>query len=74
MGNSFIPTDYFPIVLQFIAAIGFVVVTMLATHYIGPKRKTADKLANFCEVLFGCHLVCIIRCRGHFYVPLGSQF
>ena len=47
MGNSFIPTDYFPIVLQFIAAIGFVVVTMLATHYIGPKRKTADKLANF---------------------------
>jgi NADH-quinone oxidoreductase subunit A len=20
---------------------------MLATHYIGPKRKTADKLANF---------------------------
>ena len=47
MGNSFIPTDYFPIVLQFIAAIGFVVVTMLATHYIGPKRKPADKLANF---------------------------
>ena len=47
MGNSFIPTDYFPIVLQFIAAIGFVVVTMLATHYIGPKRKTSDKLANF---------------------------
>jgi NADH-quinone oxidoreductase subunit A len=47
MGNSFIPNDYFPIVLQFIAAIGFVVVTMLATHYIGPKRKTSDKLANF---------------------------
>ena len=47
MGNSFIPADYFPIVLQLFAAIGFVAVTMLATHYIGPKRKTADKLANF---------------------------
>ena len=47
MGNSFIPADYFPIVLQLFATIDFVAVTMLATHYIGPKRKTADKLANF---------------------------
>lgn len=30
-----------------IAAIGFVAVTMIATHYIGPKRKTKDKLENF---------------------------
>ena len=30
-----------------IAALGFVGVTMLATHFIGPKRKTKDKLENF---------------------------
>jgi len=47
MESSFLPSDYFPIILQFIAAIGFVGVTMLATHFIGPKRKTKDKLENF---------------------------
>src|SRR5574343_1184841 len=47
MGSSFLPSDYFPIILQLIAALGFVGVTMLATHFIGPKRKTKDKLENF---------------------------
>lgn len=47
MESSFLPSDYFPIILQLLAAIGFVGVTMLATHYIGPKRKTKDKLENF---------------------------
>lgn len=41
------PFSYFPIVLQLIAALGFVGVTMVATHYLGPKRKTSDKLINF---------------------------
>ncbi len=47
MENAFLPSDYLPIVVQFIAALGFVAVTMLATHFIGPKRKTKDKLENF---------------------------
>ncbi len=47
MESSFLPSDYAPIILQFIAALGFVVVTMVATHFIGPKRKTKDKLENF---------------------------
>ncbi len=38
---------YFPIALQFLFAIGFVVITIAATHLLGPSRKTADKLANF---------------------------
>ncbi|SMO54922.1 NADH-quinone oxidoreductase subunit A [Solitalea koreensis] len=42
-----LPVNYLPIVLQFFVAIGFVVVTMIATHLIGPKRKTADKLIAF---------------------------
>jgi NADH-quinone oxidoreductase subunit A len=41
------PYSYLPIVLQLIAAAGFVGVTMLATHFLGPKRKTSDKLINF---------------------------
>lgn len=47
MDSNFLPSDYFPIILQLLAAIGFVGVTMLATHYVGPKRKTKDKLENF---------------------------
>lgn len=41
------PFSYFPIVLQLVAALGFVAVTMLGTHFLGPKRKTSDKLINF---------------------------
>lgn len=41
------PIDYLPIVVQLLVAIGFVAVTMLASHILGPKRKTADKLINF---------------------------
>lgn len=41
------PANYFPIALQLIVAIGFVVVMMGVTHLLGPKRKTKDKLINF---------------------------
>jgi len=39
--------DYAPIAIQLIFAAGFVATMMFATHFIGPKRKTADKLENF---------------------------
>lgn len=39
--------DYAPIGIQLIFAAGFVATMMIATHLIGPKRKTADKLENF---------------------------
>jgi NADH-quinone oxidoreductase subunit A len=41
------PVSYLPIIFQMIVAIGFVVVTMIATHLLGPKRKTKDKLTPF---------------------------
>lgn len=47
MESTFLPSDYSAIILQFIAAIGFVAVTMVATHFIGPKRKSKEKLENF---------------------------
>jgi len=39
--------EYFPILLMFFVAIGFVITTMLATHYFGPKRNTTVKLEAF---------------------------
>lgn len=40
--------DYLPIILQFLIALGFVALTMVITHLIGPKRKTTDvKLTAF---------------------------
>src|ERR1700744_2560248 len=41
------PFNYFPVALQLVIAIGFVVVMMAVTHLLGPKRKTHDKLINF---------------------------
>jgi len=41
------PFNYFPIALQLVIAIGFIIVMMSATHLLGPKRKTNDKLINF---------------------------
>jgi NADH-quinone oxidoreductase subunit A len=41
------PFNYFPVALQLIIAIGFVAVMMGATHLLGPKRRTKDKLVNF---------------------------
>ena len=39
--------NYLPIIFQVLVALGFVVMTMVLTHMIGPKRKTADKLVAF---------------------------
>jgi len=50
-----LPTDsylnnsisYFPIGVQFIFALGFVGLVLGATHLLGPRRNTAEKLQNF---------------------------
>ena len=41
------PVNYLPIILQMLVAVGFVVLTMFATHKLGPKRVTNDKLTPF---------------------------
>lgn len=38
---------YLPVALQLLFAIVFVGMMMGITHWLGPSRKTADKLANF---------------------------
>jgi NADH-quinone oxidoreductase subunit A len=41
------PFNYFPIALQLVIAIGFVIVMMGVTHLLGPRRKIHNKLVNF---------------------------
>lgn len=40
-------TNYFPIGVQLIFAAGFVATMIGLSAWVGPKRKTADKLENF---------------------------
>lgn len=40
-------SNYLPIALQLLFAVGFIATMMGLTHYFGPKRKTTDKLQNF---------------------------
>jgi NADH-quinone oxidoreductase subunit A len=39
--------DYFPLILQFIVAGGFVVFTLFVTHVLTPRIKTKNKEENF---------------------------
>ncbi len=41
------PSDYLPVLVLLGISLGFVVVTIVITHFLGPKRKTLDKLENF---------------------------
>jgi len=57
--------DYLPIFFMFVVAMGFIVVTMLATHWIGPKRKNADKLESF---------ECGIDSQGNARIPFSVKY
>ena len=47
METQSLPVNYLPIIFQMLVALGFVVGTMFATHKLGPKRVTTDKLTPF---------------------------
>jgi NADH-quinone oxidoreductase subunit A len=65
MENQHLPSDFFPIVLQFIVAAGFVVAVMAATHILGPKRKSKIKLETF---------ECGIESQGNARVPFSIKY
>jgi NADH-quinone oxidoreductase subunit A len=46
MNNSSL-AEYLPVALMLLLAAGFVGVTMVVTHLLGPKRKTKIKLQSF---------------------------
>lgn len=41
------PIDYLPILIQLFVAAGFGITTIIATHLIGPKVRTENKLSSF---------------------------
>ena len=57
--------QYFPIALMFLFAMGFIVVTMIATHALGPKRKSKVKLDTF---------ECGIASKGNARVPFNIKY
>jgi len=65
MNTESSPLDYLPIVLMFIVALGFVVTTMIASHWLGPKRKTKIKLDSF---------ECGIESKGNARLPFAIKY
>lgn len=57
--------DYLPIVMMFIVAVGFVATTMIATHLLGPKKKSKIKLDVF---------ECGIESIGNARVPFSIKY
>lgn len=57
--------DYFPIIITFLVALGFVATTLVATHWLGPKRKTDKKLESF---------ECGIEVQGNARIPFSVKY
>jgi NADH-quinone oxidoreductase subunit A len=65
MNTTSAPIDYLPVLLMFLVAIGFVVTTMVATHKLGPKRKSKIKLDSF---------ECGIEAQGNARLPFSIKY
>jgi NADH-quinone oxidoreductase subunit A len=59
------PISYVPILIQLAVALGFVVTTIIATHFLGPKRKTKKKLDPF---------ECGLESSGNARVPYSVRY
>ena len=65
MSAQSLPSDYFPILLQFLAAVGFVGTTIFVTHLLGPKRKSKVKSEIF---------ECGIESQGNARIPFSIKY
>ena len=57
--------DYFPILMQLILAVGFVVGTIIISNYLGPKRSSVNKDKNF---------ECGIESVGNARIPFSVKY
>jgi len=57
--------DYFPILMQFLLAVGFVVTTIIISSFLGPKRNSKNKDKNF---------ECGIESVGNARVPFSVKY
>lgn len=62
MSNS---SDYLPIAIQTVVAVGFVAAALGGSHLLGPKRKTAKKEENF---------ECGIESQGNARYPISVKY
>ena len=65
MEHQDLPSDYFPMLIQFVVAAGFIVTTMVATHLLGPRRKSKIKLESF---------ECGIESKGNARIPFSIKY
>ncbi|MBK9671364.1 MAG: NADH-quinone oxidoreductase subunit A [Bacteroidetes bacterium] len=65
MTNQSVLLDYFPIALMAIVALGFVLLVMALTHWMGPKRKSKIKLESF---------ECGIESQGNARMPFSIKY
>ncbi len=57
--------SYIPILMQLGVAVGFVVLALLASHFLGPQRKTTKKEDNF---------ECGIESQGDARFPVSVKY
>lgn len=57
--------DYFPIFMQMALAIGFVVLTIIGSSFLGPKRSSVNKDKNF---------ECGIESVGNARIPFSVKY
>lgn len=60
-----VPSDYLPMGIMFLIAIGFVFLVMILTHLLGPKRKSQIKLDTF---------ECGIEAQGNSRIPFSIKY
>jgi NADH-quinone oxidoreductase subunit A len=59
------PESYIPILIQIGVAVGFVVLTLSASHLLGPNRKTKQREENF---------ECGIESQGNARFPVSVKY
>lgn len=57
--------DYFPILMQLLLAVGFVVMTIIGSSFLGPKRHSRNKDKNF---------ECGIESVGNARIPFSVKY
>jgi NADH-quinone oxidoreductase subunit A len=63
--TNYAPSDFTPLLIQFGAALGFVLFAMITSHLLGPKRKSEIKNASW---------ECGIEGTGHARTPISVKY
>ncbi len=60
-----VPADYLPMLIMFVVAMGFVLLVIFVTHFLGPQRKSKIKLETF---------ECGIEAQGNSRIPFSVKY